>query len=257
MTDLDLDFERVVLLARDHEEVRWLAGRLAGRGQLTLLVLEQRTRADRVALWRRRARRNGLKRTASAGAALVVDRLVTAMLERRLKVTCEESELPPARQVPDVNSREIQQLVADVRPTLGLVLGTRILGAEVIAAFGTAPLLNLHSGMTPTYRGTHGGAWALLDGRPDRVASTWHVVDLGIDTGRPVAHVPVAPQPTLALLAREHRRAGVHYLDGLAAQGNAAVRPPDLAPRGELLYPPGLNDWRRFRHLVAAPGRQR
>jgi methionyl-tRNA formyltransferase len=46
-----------------------------------------------------------------------------------------------------------------------------------------APFLNLHAGITPRYRGVHGGYWALVEGRPDLVGSTVHLVDTGIDTG--------------------------------------------------------------------------
>lgn len=257
MIDLRLDFERVAVLARDHREVRWLAGHLLDRGQLAVLVLEQRRRSDTAALWLRRAQRNGTWATASSGLALLVDRFVTVRLERGAGPLEDRNDVP-AHRVNNINVPQVRRLVNEAQPTLGLILGTRILNPELIASFGDAPLLNLHSGLTPSYRGTHGGAWAILDGHPDRVASTWHIVDRGIDTGRPVVHVPVSPRPTLALLAREHREAGVGYMNGLAQQRAVQVRLPPVPARGGLLYPPGLRDWRRFRRLVSttAPPKQ-
>ena len=45
------------------------------------------------------------------------------------------------------------------------------------------PVINIHAGVTPRYRGVHGGYWALREGRPGLAGSTVHLVDPGIDTG--------------------------------------------------------------------------
>lgn len=43
--------------------------------------------------------------------------------------------------------------------------------------------MNLHSGITPKYRGQAGGYWALAKGDPDHAGVTIHLVDAGVDTG--------------------------------------------------------------------------
>ena len=50
----------------------------------------------------------------------------------------------------------------------------------------SAPFVNTHAGITPSYRGVAGGWWALAEGRPDLAGTTVHLVDKGIDTGPPL-----------------------------------------------------------------------
>lgn len=95
------------------------------------------------------------------------------LVERPLAVT---------RRVPSVNSAEARAALADLRPSVVVVCGTRIIGADTLRAV-TVPVVNFHAGITPAYRGVHGGYWALAEGRPDLVGSTVHLVDEGIDTG--------------------------------------------------------------------------
>jgi methionyl-tRNA formyltransferase len=96
----------------------------------------------------------------------------------RLDVTPVE----PAVRVGSVNDEETRQVLAALSPSVVVVVGTRIIGPSTLASVD-APFVNLHTGITPRYRGVHGGYWALVEGRPDLVGSTVHLVDRGIDTG--------------------------------------------------------------------------
>lgn len=62
--------------------------------------------------------------------------------------------------------------------------------------------LNAHPGWLPDYRGLDSAVWAVIDGRFDRVGSTLHLVDAGIDTGPIVAR-------------RSYRWNGEETIDGL------------------------------------------
>jgi methionyl-tRNA formyltransferase len=73
-----------------------------------------------------------------------------------------------------------------------VVAGTRIIHASVLDAV-PATFLNLHAGMTPRYRGVHGGYWALAQGDPEHCGVTVHEVDRGVDTGDVVAQARIAP----------------------------------------------------------------
>jgi len=46
-----------------------------------------------------------------------------------------------------------------------------------------APFINIHVGITPKYRGTHGGYWALAKNDEENCGVTIHLIDTGIDTG--------------------------------------------------------------------------
>ncbi len=64
--------------------------------------------------------------------------------------------------------------------------GTRILEEHLLHVTGGV-FLNTHVGITPLYRGVHGGYWALASGDPDHFGVTIHKIDKGIDTGEIVA----------------------------------------------------------------------
>ena len=51
----------------------------------------------------------------------------------------------------------------------------------------------MHAGITPAYRGVHGGYWALAEGRTDLVGTTIHLVDEGIDTGGVIEQASFSP----------------------------------------------------------------
>jgi methionyl-tRNA formyltransferase len=72
--------------------------------------------------------------------------------------------------------------LAMLKPDVVLVIGTRIIGRETLAAI-TAPVINFHSGINPKYRGQAGGYWALATGDPQNAGVTVHLVDEGVDTG--------------------------------------------------------------------------
>lgn len=92
--------------------------------------------------------------------------------------------LPEARlvRVPSVNSPECIAELQRLAPDVVVVNGTRIIAKKVLQAV-SCPFLNTHAGITPLYRGVHGGYWALANGDPAHCGVSVHLVDAGIDTG--------------------------------------------------------------------------
>ncbi len=84
--------------------------------------------------------------------------------------------------VESVNDPRTLELVAEAKPDLVVVHGTRIIAERVLREIAV-PVVNVHAGITPRYRGVHGGYWAFADGRPELAGTTVHLVDAGIDTG--------------------------------------------------------------------------
>jgi len=82
----------------------------------------------------------------------------------------------------------------DRKPSVVVVNGTRIIGSHVLEAVD-APFINMHVGITPAYRGVHGGYWALAQGDPANFGVTVHLVDAGVDTGQVITQVRVRPGP--------------------------------------------------------------
>lgn len=96
--------------------------------------------------------------------------------------------------VRNVNEPEVVQLLREIRPSVIVVNGTRILRKPVLEATD-AVIFNLHAGITPLYRGVHGGYWALADGKPEHCGVTVHVIDEGLDTGSIVRQSIIEPTP--------------------------------------------------------------
>lgn len=86
------------------------------------------------------------------------------------------------KEVDSVNSKEVTNLLKNINPDAVVVNGTRIISKRVISSVD-APFINTHMGITPKYRGVHGGYWALANADPDNCGVTVHLVDQGVDTG--------------------------------------------------------------------------
>jgi methionyl-tRNA formyltransferase len=94
--------------------------------------------------------------------------------------------------VPSVNSAECIAQLQSIQPDLIVVNGTRIINKKVLSSVACT-FLNTHAGITPLYRGVHGGYWALANGDPAHCGVSVHVVDAGIDTGNIVAQAVIKP----------------------------------------------------------------
>lgn len=94
--------------------------------------------------------------------------------------------------VRSVNDVETVTLLQKLSPQVIVVNGTRILEEQLLRAT-SAVFLNAHVGITPLYRGVHGGYWALASGDPQHFGVTIHKIDKGIDTGEIVAQASIKP----------------------------------------------------------------
>lgn len=84
--------------------------------------------------------------------------------------------------VKSVNDRECIEALKKIDPDIVVVNGTRIISEEVLNSTD-AKFVNLHAGITPKYRGSHGAYWALYNNDEKNAGATVHFVDKGIDTG--------------------------------------------------------------------------
>jgi folate-dependent phosphoribosylglycinamide formyltransferase PurN len=146
----------------------------------------------------------------------------------------------PVHRVESANAVEARALLSALAPAVVVVNGTRILNKPTLTAV-TAPFINMHAGITPAYRGVHGGYWALAEGRPDLVGTTVHRVDEGIDTGSIVdqAFFRVTEEDSFWTYPYLHTAAGIPLL----------VRAVEAALNGEIhsrAHDPGLPSVLRY-----------
>jgi methionyl-tRNA formyltransferase len=161
-------------------------------------IIEERVSGR--ALLAARARRLGrLQAAGQAAFRLAVQPLVERLSRRRSREILGQAALAAARvgedrvtRVPSVNDRETVEALHRLSPRVVVVAGTRIISRAVLDAI-PATFINMHAGMTPRYRGVHGGYWALACGDPEHCGVTVHVVDPGVDTGEVIAQARIEP----------------------------------------------------------------
>lgn len=96
------------------------------------------------------------------------------------------------KNVISVNSDECIGFIQRENPDLIIVNGTRIISEKVLNCTN-AVFVNTHVGITPKYRGVHGGYWALVNMDVENCGVTVHLVDKGIDTGRVLYQQKIKP----------------------------------------------------------------
>jgi phosphoribosylglycinamide formyltransferase-1 len=209
----------------------------AGLGEGVDLRALLETSPSRLTVARRRARRLGWGTVAGhmlfVGGVMPVLRLQG---RRRIAQIATEhgldfSPIPRGAYVESVNDPSTVELLADAKPDLVVVHGTRIIAERVLREI-EAPIVNVHDGITPRYRGVLGGYWAFADGRPELAGTTVHLVDPGIDTGGILGqatfersrHDSVATYPYL------HRVCGMPVLVDVAAALLAGSEPMPRPP---------------------------
>ena len=187
----------VVFLTCGHDLGRIAAWRLAADFPGVKIVVEQSV--SRSELLRRRIKHLGLLRVAGQVAFIFFSRILAFVSRRRIARLLGENRLE-ARwpdgceriDVPSVNSPECIACLARLDPRVVLLLGTRIINRATLAAI-KVPVINYHAGITPKYRGIHGGYWAKAEGDLENFGVTVHLVDPGIDTGAVLYQARVAP----------------------------------------------------------------
>lgn len=81
-----------------------------------------------------------------------------------------------------INNEFVLNKLTELNPDIIIVNGTRIINQEILSII-PKPFINIHAGITPRYRGVHGGYWALAEKNASQCGVTVHLVDEGIDTG--------------------------------------------------------------------------
>jgi folate-dependent phosphoribosylglycinamide formyltransferase PurN len=169
-------------------------------GQIAVLVEDKEPRSR---FLKRRIKRLGLLEVAGQVIfTLLVPRLLKrrsagriAEILREADIDTDERLLDSGFHVGSVNSSEAIEWLQRERPNVVVVNGTRIIANRVLGAI-QAPFVNTHCGITPTYRGSHGGYWALAAGDGANCGVTVHLVDEGIDTGGILAQAAIEPGPS-------------------------------------------------------------
>jgi methionyl-tRNA formyltransferase len=86
------------------------------------------------------------------------------------------------RIVPSHNGPECEAILSGIRPDVIAVYGTGVIKPRIIR-LASVSVLNMHTGISPRYRGADTVFWPLYNREPEWIGITVHVLDEGIDSG--------------------------------------------------------------------------
>ncbi len=82
----------------------------------------------------------------------------------------------------EINSAGIREFLKSLKPDVIAVLGSSVIRKELISIPSVA-MINIHSGLSPYYRGTWSYGWPIVNREPEYIGVTVHHINAGIDTG--------------------------------------------------------------------------
>lgn len=148
---------------------------------------------------RRRARRLGWINALGQLGTMIAARLLRRLADRRVTQLVDrygfDRHLPETiaiHPVTSINGPETAALVDELQPGAILLVSTRLMSARQLAAI-PCPVINLHAGVNPAYRGQMGGYWSLRENDAENFGATLHLVDAGTDTGGTLYEVRTRP----------------------------------------------------------------
>jgi methionyl-tRNA formyltransferase len=230
---------RVVLMRGDDYHNRYLDRLLRSRFDVVLTVVEP-GEAQRKALRRRGKWKDAIAaeyhrtRRAVLGLQRYRGRYFDFVPEWSPDEACRLGVLRTAA----INTAEVQRAVAAADADVCVITCTSILSPQTIRAVG-APIINIHGGHLPDYRGCHCYFFALYERQFDKIGSTIHFVDEGIDTGDIIEVVRPDIRPSdnaEKLYSRAEKLAAhrvLHWLETLERGEDLPRRPQSF--RGRLV----------------------
>jgi folate-dependent phosphoribosylglycinamide formyltransferase PurN len=251
--------ERIVLFGRDDETTRMVCHALAERVVVQAVVLEEKIPARVV--FRRRMKRLGF--VAACGQALfviVLAPLIRLFSKSRMHEICATEGLSDAPlsgthmvRVASINDKRVREYVNEQKPDAVVVNGTRLLSSKLLQSIDV-PVINIHLGWNPAYRGGNGGYWALANGDPEHCGVTVHLIDEGVDTGGVLKRAKITPtsKDTFATYPLLQLSAGLQALGEVLEDGTLATIDTMGEPSAMWYHPTAWGYlWRRITKGVA------
>jgi len=256
----------LVILTGRGPQHRYVAGALAAAFPEALAAIVVADPPARPAVQRVRGylRRYTAPQLASRAAAKLVDRVTGASAGRQRIVAAklfpggDAGRMPRedlVRSVPSHNHASCLELLDAIAPDIISVYGTAVIREPVMRRARRA-ILNMHTGLSPRYRGADSVFWALYNGEPGWIGATVHGLEAALDGG-PIfgtRRVAVDPDDDEATLFAKTVVAGAAlYVDVVRAvrHGTETTAPQNLAEGREYRFVDRtvIAEWRVARAL--------
>lgn len=189
---------KIIILARDCDSTNVVYNYLVKYFDIDAVVFEKPIPRKRQFL--NRAKRLGyLNALSQVIFFLCIAPVIKSFSQKRKSEIFKEYDLdetgPPEKIIKRIryaNTEEGRSLLKQINPDLIIVNGTRIISKKTLESV-PATFINIHTGITPAFRGVHGGYWAMAKGKKEMFGTTIHYVDTGVDTGGIIEQVFIAP----------------------------------------------------------------
>jgi hypothetical protein len=177
--------QRLVIVTRDDLEHRYVANVLCAALPIDGIVVTEPTSTLSHRAWRVASRATLASVPRRAYRRLVYDvRLRRSSFARILggAMTAGFHRGDLVRRVRGVNSDETRRLLGELRPDFMLVYGTDIVADRILELAGKLAL-NMHTGISPYYRGADTWFWPLVNRELHMVGATVHECTRKVDGG--------------------------------------------------------------------------
>jgi methionyl-tRNA formyltransferase len=175
-----------VLLTADGPEHRYVANRLCAELPIEAVVVDVAAHPPSLSRAFRAGKRRGLSRLAHFAFRKAVrdDRA----RERALRAVLAEEDTSRFAadrvvRVDGINGADAHAAVAALEPAAILVYGTAIVRDDMLA-HARDLAFNMHTGISPRYRGTDCAFWPLVNGEPEWIGATVHECTSAVDGGK-------------------------------------------------------------------------
>ncbi|HMK20017.1 MAG TPA: formyl transferase [Chitinophagaceae bacterium] len=190
--------QKIIILARDCDSTNIVYNYLKKYFEIDAIVFEKPIPRKKQLL--NRAKRLGYMNAISQGIFfLCIAPLIRIFSQKRKTEIFKQYHLdettPPenlVKRIRYVNTEEGRTLLNQLNPDLIIVNGTRIISKKTLESIHST-FINIHTGITPAFRGVHGGYWAVATGKKGLFGTTVHYVDAGVDTGGIIEQVFIEP----------------------------------------------------------------
>ncbi len=180
--------KKIILLASDCESSKWLYNAIKKDFNVEMVIIE--TPLSKKILFKRRIKKIGLLKVLGQTLfSLVIVPILKQLSKKQRNLLINKYQLIDTdfdgyctKKVLSINNNECKELLQKIEPDIVLVNGTRIISKKILDST-KAIFVNMHVGITPWYRGSHGGYWALYNNDAKNFGTTIHLIDTGVDTG--------------------------------------------------------------------------
>lgn len=178
---------KIVMLCGNVQSSKFMYNSLADLVNIVCVVLENKPPASHII--RIRLKRLGFFRVSGQLLFIMFNKIYQKTSNNRISHLISDyklngSDFPEklVRKVDSINDEKTIKLLKSLKPDAVVVNGTRIISKNILSSTDV-PFINAHMGITPRYRGVHGGYWALANNDVENCGVTIHLVDEGVDTG--------------------------------------------------------------------------